>query len=84
MPLSPREVLTLVLALCVWIIAGLIWAVRLEGRIRLIERLVEDEIAASKQTSTMILTKLAAIDATLTKIRLTCAAFNHGVPHVGD
>ena len=82
MVLSMRELLMFILGMSIWVIGGLVWAVRLEGRIRLIERLVEDEIASSKRTSEMILTKLASIETTLTRIWLTCAAFHPTVPQV--
>lgn len=80
MSVTLKEIVIIVLAVLTWFVGAIVWAMRLEGRLNLVERLIQDEIRAGQVSRHEVMAKLELIEGTLTAIRLTCAAFNHLPP----
>lgn len=77
-PILPHQVVvTILLAIIAWAIGSIIWAVRLEGRVNLVERLVENASQEHREAYSRIEHQLELIQKTMMTIRVTCAAFHH-------
>jgi len=66
-----------ILALISWAIGSIIWAVRLEGRVNLVEKILETTAIQHQTMFNRILSQLERIESNMVSIKVTCAAFNH-------
>jgi hypothetical protein len=66
-----------IIAIVAWAVGSIVWAVRLEGRVNLVETLLENSNKQNDLMFSRILAQLDRIERTIVGIKVTCAAFNH-------
>jgi hypothetical protein len=67
------------ITLVVSAIGGLVWLVRLEGRVNLIERVVKDFIDDQKVALSNVVGHMARIEEKMDKLTMRCIAYNHAM-----
>ena len=66
-----------VVALVLAALGGLVWLVRLEGRVNLIERVVKDFIDDRKIALANVVGHMQRIEEKMDKLTMRCIAYNH-------
>lgn len=76
-PMNVEHVFETLVAIVLAMLGAVVWFVRLEGRVNLIERVVTDWIAERKEVMQQVLTHMDRIECKVDKIALRCAAAQH-------
>lgn len=75
--MTPEHLLEFGWLLITAMIAAVVWFVRLEGRVNLIERVTSDWIKERREVMTQVVTHMERIEAKVDRINLRCAAVAH-------
>lgn len=71
------HIIEILWALVVIVVGAIIWFVRLEGRVNLIERVTSDWIQERREVLNQVIAHMDRIESKVDKIALRCAAFSH-------
>lgn len=75
--MSPEHTLQIAWLVIAAMIAAVVWFVRLEGRVNLIDRVTSDWIKERREVLGQVITHMERIEGKVDRINLRCAAMAH-------
>ena len=78
-PLQTEHIVEIAVTYGLAVLAAIVWFVRLEGRVNLIERVVTDFINDRRTALDRVVQHMERIEEKVDQIRVRCAAYAHSV-----
>ena len=75
--MSPMVLLQFGLAVVTIVIGAVIWFVRLEGRVNLLDRVLSDHLQDSKMIFSDVRSALVRVESKMDRLALRCVAWQH-------